>query len=356
MKNIRLIVILLLLTTSCASKLSPAISSALSPQDRKFEVYSLAYYNLENLFDVYDDPENRGDDEFLPEGPYNWTQDKYEKKLDNLALVISRLGREYSPMGPAIIGVSEIENRKVLEDLVARPAIADMNLQIVHEDSPDRRGIDVGLLYNPSLFSLTGYTLAPFVGDDPNYVTRDQLVVTGNLAGEEIHVIVAHWPSRYGGEASSILRETAAAIAKEINDSICAANNDMAKVVLMGDLNDDPTNKSVKDVLKAKKNEKDVRECGLYNPMWRLFSQGVGSLAYQGKWSLFDQIIVSHGLLQNYDELRFWRPEIFNRDFLVQKEGNNRGYPHRTFSNNTFINGYSDHFPVLIYLIREQKK
>ena len=324
-------------------------------QQRTYEVYSAAFYNLENLFDVEDDPDNRGDDEFQPEGPYNWTREKYEKKLDNLAEVISRLGREYSPLGPAVIGVSEVENRQVLEDLVKRPAIADMGLAIVHEDSPDRRGIDVAMLYNPRLFHLDGYRLIPYVGEDSGYVSRDHLLASGTLAGERLHLMVGHWPSRYGGDKSSHLRERAAAIVWAAADSLCEAEGDKTRLLIMGDLNDDPTNRSVRKVLNARKQIGEVRECGLYNPMWRLYELGVGSLAYQGKWSLFDQIIVSHGLLQDPTQLRYWKTEVFNRSFLIQQEGSNRGYPHRTFSNNTFINGYSDHLPVLVYLIRERQ-
>lgn len=323
-------------------------------QQKNYTVYSLAFYNIENLFDTEDDPDNPGDDEFLPGSAYNWTQDKYEKKLDNIARVISRLGREYCPWGPAVIGVSEVENRKVLEELVKRPAIAAMGLEIVHQDSPDRRGIDVALLYNPKLFKVTGYSVSPYRNEnDPEYVSRDQLWVSGLLAGEKMHVSVNHWPSR-SGSRSSVLREAAAANVKVVVDSLYR-DDPNAKIFIMGDLNDDPVDRSIRVVLDAKRSVNEVKAGGLYNPMWRLYSQGIGSLAYQGKWSLFDQIIVSYPLLGNdYSELRFWRAEVFNKDFLIQPEGPNKGYPHRTFSNNTFINGYSDHLPVIVYLIREE--
>lgn len=324
-------------------------------QEQRYDVYALAFYNLENLFDTEDDPDNTGDDEFLPGSAYNWTQDKYEKKLDNLALVISRIGRELAPMGPAVIGVSEVENRKVLEDLVKRPAIAAMGLEIIHQDSPDRRGIDVGLLYNPNLFRVTGYFVIPYFNEkNPEYVSRDQLWVRGELGGETIHVSVNHWPSRYGS-GSSPLRETAAANVKAVVDSLYR-DNPQTKLIIMGDLNDDPTDKSTKVVLNAKKTAKEVKPGGLFNPMWRLYSQGIGSIAYQGKWSLFDQIIISYPFLRNdYSQLRYRNVEVFNRDFLIEKEGRDKGYPHRSFSNNTFINGYSDHFPVILYLIKEEE-
>lgn len=324
-------------------------------QDKKFNVYSVAFYNLENLFDTVDDPDNPGDDEFLPESAYKWTQDKYEKKLYNLAYVLSRIGREYTPVGPAVIGVAEVENRKVLEDLVKEPDLKEMDLQVVHQESPDWRGIDVGLLYNPNLFTLENYNAHPFHYKDSTYRTRDHLLVTGQLAEERVHIIVNHWPSRFGGAKSSPLREAAAASMNLIRDSIYEIEKD-AKIIVMGDLNDDPTDKSVRVVMNAKREQKDVKPGGWFNPMWKLYSQGIGSLAYQGKWSLFDQIILSHALLgDDYSDLRYWRTEIFNRDFLIQKEGKDKGYPMRTFSGNTFINGYSDHLPVLIYLLKEVK-
>lgn len=322
-------------------------------QQKSYGAYSLAFYNVENLFDTEDDPDNWGDDDYLPEGSYKWTNDKYEKKLDNVARVLSRLAREHTPLGPAVIGVAEVENRRVLEDLVKRPAIVDLNLMIIHQDSPDRRGIDVGLLYNPALFEVENYKVHPYNSDNPNYTTRDHLLVSGKIAGERIHVIVNHWPSRFGGARSSALREHAARNIISIADSIYAIEPG-AKIVVMGDLNDDPNDKSMKDVLKAKKKQSDVKEQGWFNPMWALYDKGVGSLAYQGKWNLFDQIVVSHSLLgKDYSTLKFWKAEVFNRDFLIQKEGKNKGYPHRTFSGNTFIDGYSDHFPTLIYLLKE---
>lgn len=324
-------------------------------QQKSYGAYSLAFYNVENLFDTIDDPDNSGDDEYLPDGSYKWTNDKYEKKLDNIAKVISRLAREHTPMGPAVIGVAEVENRKVLEDLVKRPAIADMNLMVIHQESPDRRGIDVALLYNPALFEVENYKIHPYNAEESDYTTRDHLLVSGLLDGERVHVIVNHWPSRFGGARSSALREHAARNILAIADSIYSVEKD-AKIVMMGDLNDDPNDKSLKDVLKAKKRQQDVRPNGWYNPMWNLFDKGVGSLAYQGKWNLFDQIVISHSLLgKDYSTLKYWKAEVFNKDFLIQKEGKDKGYPHRTFSGNTFIDGYSDHFPTLIYLLREVK-
>lgn len=189
--------------------------------------------------------------------------------------------------------------------------------------------------------------------ENPDFKTRDQLLVSGTIAGEPFHVIVNHWPSRYGGAKSSYLREFAASITKHIADSLYK-DNPNAKVLIMGDLNDDPNDKSTRVVLDAKKNKKDVKLGGLYNATWSFYDKGIGSLVYQNKWNLFDQLIVSENLLgDNRETLKLWKIEIFNRDFLIQKEGKNKGYPLRTFSGDTFLNGYSDHFPVIAYFIKE---
>lgn len=323
---------------------------------KQYASYCVGFYNVENLFDTEDDVNNPGDDEYLPDGPNKWTQDKYEKKLDNIAKVISRLGRDYTPAGPAILGVAEVENRRVLEDLVKNPQIANVGYEIVHYESPDWRGIDVALIYNPKLFRVTNSVAHPYVlPENPDFRTRDLLVVSGMLADEPLHVIVGHWPSRFGGGKSSPLREQAARITLSLVDSLQAINPD-AKVVIMGDFNDDPNNKSTRVVLNAKKFPSEVKPLGLYNTMWKLYDQGIGSLAYQGKWNLFDQIIISESLLSaNPTTLKFWKAEVFNKDFLITSEGKRKGYPFRTFDGNNFINGYSDHLPTMIFLLKELK-
>lgn len=321
---------------------------------REYNAYAIAFYNLENLYDYEDDPNNKGDDDFLPTGPYHWTQAQYERKLDNLARVLSRLGKEVTPYGAAFIGVAEVENRRVLEDLVARDELKSMGLKVIHEDGPDRRGIDVAALYNPNIFKLEGYEYHTLkIEDNPNFVTRDQLHAYGTLAGEKVHYIVVHWPSRYGGSKSDPLRNAAASLSLDIINSIHAKEPN-AKIVLMGDFNDDPTNTSVTEVLQAKRQRSEVPSQGLYNPSASLFEKGIGTLVYQDKWNFFDQIIVSQGLLSEKSKLRLWKMEVFDRDFLVHQEGKRKGYPHRTFLNNSFIDGYSDHFPSIIYLVQER--
>lgn len=314
-------------------------------------VYPIAFYNLENLYDAVKDS-SINDDEFTPKGANTWTETKYQQKIKNMARAIRAIGSPSSSLGPVALGVAEIENRRVLEDLTKDPQLRDLRLAIVHHDSPDRRGVDVGFLYNPEFFTPYRDQAYPFnLPENPGFKTRDQLLISGTIAGDTVHIIVNHWPSRYGNKSSE-LREFAAGITKGICDSLYRENSE-AKIIIMGDLNDDPKDKSVKEVLQAKKNPQDVPAQGLYNTMWKFYDKGIGSLGYQGQWNLFDQIIISRPLLDNKNKgLRFVKAEIFNRDFLVQQEGRNKGYPHRTFSGGVFINGYSDHFPTLIYLVK----
>ena len=323
-------------------------------QQNKVAVYSVAFYNLENLFDTINDP-NTNDEEFLPDGNYRWGSLKYTNKIKNMAYAISKLGTDkFCPNGPAVIGVSEIENRQVLEDLIKTDELASRNYDIVHFNSPDRRGVDVGLLYDRDQFEVdTAISARLFIECSPNTLTRDQLLVSGRLAGERVHIIVNHWPSRLGGEEQSrCRREAAAALSRHLADSVLAADPD-SKVIIMGDLNDDPDNKSCATVLGAVKNPEDVVSGGYFNTMWRLHEKGFGTLGYQGQWNLFDQIIVSANLVGNdRSTLKYFKSEIFNKDFLKQSSGKYKGYPKRTHASGRYLNGYSDHFPVIIYLAK----
>ncbi len=323
----------------------------------KQSVYAAAFYNLENLWDYEDDPNNPGDDPYTPNGTYQWTKEKYEQKLLNMATVISQLAREHCPEGPAIIGIAEVENRRVLEDLVKQPPIASTGYKIVHFESPDHRGIDVAALYNPKLFDFESATVYPYHNPkNPELKTRDQLLISGKLAGEPFHVIVNHWPSRYGGGQSSPLREYAATITKHIADSICSADH-QAKILITGDLNDDPSDKSCSEVLGAKRTEKEAKKDGYYNATWKIHEQGEGTLCYQGKWNLFDQHIISSNLLNKKKRtLKFWKCEVFSRPFLIQQEGKYKGSPYRSFFGKKFqTNGYSDHLPTISYYIKKMK-
>lgn len=320
--------------------------------DKQYMVLGVAFYNLENLFDTINN-NGKYDKEFSPDGPRQWDGRKYWSKINNMAYAISQMATKTTPLGPAIIGVSEIENKSVLDDLVKADAIKKWRLQVVHHDSPDRRGVDVGLLYNPRYFKLlnvTNHTLK--IEGNPDFRTRDQMCVTGELVGEKVSIIVNHWPSRLGGEeASSHLREAAAALSKHIADSLWAVDPTQG-VIVMGDLNDDPFNKSCAEILGAVKKKSDVKEHGFYNPYWEILDKGIGSLAYKGQWNLFDQIIPSGNLVEG-GNLKLWKAVVHNKDFLKSTEGNRKDYPLRTYSGGVFLNGYSDHFPTEIFLIKE---
>lgn len=320
----------------------------------QYRVFGIAFYNLENLFDTIN-ANGSYDLEYSPQGAKQWDSKKYNSKIHNLAYVISQMTTKTTPKGPAIIGVSEVENRSVLEDLVNDPQIRSLNLQVVHHDSPDRRGIDVSLLYNPRYFKFESVENHRLV--IPTYTelrTRDQMCVSGLLGNQRVSIIVNHWPSRLGGqEQSSWLREAAAALSKQIADSIWAVDPDRG-IIIMGDMNDDPDDKSVAKVLGAKKETTGVEPHGFYNPWWKLLrDNGVGTLAYKGQWNLFDQIVISGNLLSENaeaDELQFFRQMVHNHDFLIDRSGSRQGYPLRTFSSGIWLDGYSDHFPTEIFL------
>jgi len=322
-----------------------------------FRVGCIAFYNVENLFDTINDP-NVNDEEYTPEGTVKWDSEKYFHKLKNLSEAIAGIGLEFTPDGAAILGISEIENEVVLRDLAAQAAIAHRNYKVIHYHSPDRRGVDVALMYQPKYFKPTNsksYRLT--VEGQLDFLTRDQLVVSGLFDGEELHIIVNHWPSRRGGEKRSMpLRMAAAKLNRHIVDSLQAINPD-AKVVLMGDLNDNPTNKSITEGLKAKGSQNLLKPGELYNPMLALYKKGIGSNAWQDTWSLFDQVIVSQGLLgTDMSSYRFKAARVHNKTELTQKSGRFKGYPNRTYVGGSYLGGYSDHFPAYIIIAKEVKQ
>lgn len=345
-------------------------------QPKRYSIHTLAFYNFENLFDTVDDLDTN-DDEWTPAGAQHWTTEKYEQKLKNLSRVLSEIGKPDNPNAPTIIGGAEIENRTVLEDLIHQPKLLPYDYGIIHFDSPDRRGIDVALLYQKKYFKAATYSNIPLriyrkkaivkqkekelpddesegVKEDKGRIfTRDQLLVSGFLEGEEIHIIVNHWPSRFGGEkASSPFREAAGRLNRTIIDSLQKINPN-AKVITMGDLNDGPHDKSVKIALGAKAIKSDVQEFGVFNPFAAMADQGKGTIAYRDSWSLFDQILMTGTLLkEDFLSFKYWKAGIFNKPFIVQTSGQYKGYPLRHSLTEV---GFSDHFPVYIYLIREFK-
>lgn len=319
--------------------------------------YKIVFYNLENFFDTVNDPEVL-DDEFTPEGPKKWTQDKYDKKLHNMERVffdIAAINKDY----PVVIGVSEVENRNVLEDIVAAPKLAPANYRIVHHDSPEARGVDVAFFYRADVFKLEGEkAIRTIIPSLPNFKTRDILTMWGKIDGEDFLFMVGHWPSRLGGkEASEHKRIAVGEQMRSIADSVKQIRPDV-KVVLMGDFNDDPTDPSITQGLGAKLKVKELQKGDYYAPYASMLKAGYGTLAYGDAWNIFDNVVVTENLVNDTtDKLKIQKApgskfygNIFKRHYMVQKEGQYKGYPLRTYVGNNFQGGYSDHFPVYIYI------
>ncbi len=325
-----------------------------SQEKKRYQTALVGFYNLENLFDTIDDPNVR-DEEFFPDGKNRWNTEKYMHKLHNMAKVIGMIGTDINPDGLAVLGVSEVENRSVLEDLVAQPQIKKRHYEIIHRNSPDRRGIDVAMLYNPKYLSVNSVKMYRLhVPDKPDFRTRDQMLVSGLLRGDTIFFIVNHWPSRYGGEKRSRpLRNAAAALTRHIADSLLSTNA-KAKIIVMGDLNDNPTNESVLKIMNTSPNRNHLKNGAFYNPMYKLYKKGIGTTAWRDTWSLFDQIFLSPGLLdKDFKSWQYYKVTIFNKHFMQQQDGKFKGYPFRTFAGGTWLGGYSDHFPVYVVLVKE---
>jgi hypothetical protein len=324
-------------------------------QQKNFKVAIVAFYNCENFYDTTDNPKVN-DDEFTPKGPRNYNSKIYWNKVEKLATVISQLGTDISPDGPAILGVAEIENDTVLNDLISHPLIKKRNYKFVHYDSRDARGVDVALIYNPKYFtpeeSKPLFVSLPS-GSKDAYYTRDVLWVKGKFDGETIHVLVNHWPSRVGGEERSAPGRAAAAAVCKVQMAKVAETEPNAKFIIMGDLNDDPVSPSITEVLKAKAKIADVKPGGIYNPWTDLYKKGIGTLAYQDAWSLFDQIMITYPWLNKEQSgFFFYKQFIFNKEFLVESTGRYKGYPMRTWDGLTYRGGYSDHFATYLMMVK----
>lgn len=300
----------------------------------------IGFYNIENLFDTTDDPSIQ-DEEFLPGGTYGWTADRYQQKLNNMAKAIAAIS-------PDLLGLCEIENRKVLEDLIRQPQLATKRYQIAHVDMDDLRGVDVALLYRPQVFK-------PFlikkikIKDplEPEFLTRDILWIKGLISDDTLHVAVNHWPSRRGGKEDK--RLIAGSLARKAVDSVLLTNA-YSNIIFLGDFNDDPNNRSLKKILTEGKGTPSGQS--MFNTSESTFKKGYGTLAFNGTWNLFDQIIISNAL---YDKKGIdYEPDsftIFAPKWMQETDGKYAGMPARTFRGNKFNpDGFSDHFPVFIQL------
>ena len=351
MKKHLLFLILLFLTTT---------STFSQSKGKKYNIRTIAFYNLENLFDTINDTTINDEASPMMELKSN-KSNVYWDKIDKLGSVIVQIGADKANTSPTLLGVSEVENLSVLEDLVKSERLKKKGYGIIHYDSPDKRGIDVALLYQKRYFKPVFHeAFNPNIYRNNRKVyTRDQLLVSGYLDDELIHVIVNHWPSRSGGEAKSRpLREKAA----YQNTKIIAQVRDKdpnAKIIIMGDFNDDPTNSSFKTVLKTKSKKKNVGEFDIYNPYEDLHRRGFNTIGYRDNINLFDMILISAPLLdigeKDFSDYKMFQAKIFNKRFLTSKKGQFKGYPFRSFSYGGYTGGYSDHYPVYMYLIKEKK-
>ena len=321
---------------------------SLKSSKQKENTTTIAFYNVENLFDTSNNP-NTFDDDYTPDGKNKWSYKRYKIKLKKLGSVIAQIGLKRSKNLPAIVGLVEVENAKVVADLVNSTYLKNHHYGFVHYDSPDERGIDVALLYNKTAFELLASKTFPvFLNDakgERDY-TRDILKVSGNLQGELVHILVNHWSSRREGVVESEpKRIIAAETLRSITDEIKATEMN-PKIIIMGDFNDDPISKSVKEYL-----VKDE----FYNPMELLLDkEKMGSLTYDGKWNLFDQIIFSKNFLdKTQGNLHFKHAEVFNKKWLKIFKGKLKGSPFRTYIGPWYQGGFSDHFPVYAFLQKE---
>ena len=336
---------------------------------QKHRSYVIGFYNLENLFDTYHD-EGKNDYEYLPDGANEWTDEKYAKKLRNMARVIADMKKDNGAWH-AVLGVSEVENRHVLEDLVSEPAIAEANYQIVHYDSPDRRGVDCALFYRPQIFKYITSEAIPFTFEDSRidwsqwteeekeaFRTRDVLMVRGTIDDEMFAFFVCHLPSRLGGKGAD-LRPRGAEIAyqraMELQEEFPGINS-----VVMGDMNDNPTDVSMTKFLHAdKENIEDVKgDDEFFDPFLSMIKNGYSSLYYRGEGNIFDIVMVNKALahapqgtfqIQPIVKKKYYG-RVFSKPFMTNQSGQYKGTPFRTFSGGAFVGGFSDHYPTYIVI------
>ncbi|WP_344826510.1 endonuclease/exonuclease/phosphatase family protein [Rurimicrobium arvi] len=327
---------------------------SLSAQTHKGSLFTaIAFYNLENFFNPADNPDT-DDEDFTTTGSHRYTEEVFRQKTGNMACVLSQLGTDLCPEGASVIGVCEVEDDYVLKSLVSHPLLSGRHYRFIRFDGPDKRGINVALIYRPDAFRMLQARNVPVdLRPAGGGFTRDILWVTGILRGDTVHLLVNHWPSRSGGEAESApKRALAAAEAKQLIATI-SSKQPGARIILMGDLNDDPVSPSVAKVLGATSRQDKAGAALLYNPWVSFYENGYGTLCHNDHWNLFDQILLSPAWLSTESgHWQFYKAAVFDKDFLKTRSGRYRGYPHRSYNGNRWINGYSDHFPTIVYITR----
>ncbi|SFB71526.1 Endonuclease/Exonuclease/phosphatase family protein [Flagellimonas taeanensis] len=309
-----------------------------SPENR----YTIAFYNLENFFDAKDDPHSL-DDDFTPGGLRNWNESKFRNKSRKIARALSEIGREESNKPPVLVGIAEVENKTVITSILQQKELRETDYDFVHFDSPDERGIDTALIYQQKHFKVLDAETLPLLVDNVNGArdfTRDILYVHGKLNQEEVHVFVNHWPSR--GEGAEVTSYKRVKAAETILAKVESLEEDNPNCIIMGDFNDDPNAESIHTLMGTGR---------FINPMKKLLSPVSGSANYKRIWSLFDQILLSHTFLDRRPNTHgFVKAAIFSPRFLKEWKGRYKGNPFRTFVGETYLGGYSDHFPVYVVL------
>ena len=306
----------------------------------RHDLQTVAFYNLENLFDIHIDLHNK-DNDFLPTSVKKWTPKRYNDKLKKLGFAISNIGRNETGKHPALVGLAEVENAKTIEDLIASSYLKNYNYGYLHFDSLDERGIDVALLYDRNAFEVIHSETFKIdltnEQSEPDY-TRDILLVIGHLDGEQIYVIVNHWSSRREGEKETEHKRIASSDKVVYIIELLRKDNPEAKIMVMGDFNDDPSNNSI---------TKLVDSCNLFNPMETLRSFNRGTTYHNRQWNLFDQILISTNFFKSSSsQFEYHSANIFDKDFLKLSKGKFKGSPFRTYVGPKYQGGYSDHFPV----------
>ncbi len=336
-------------TLTVCSFIAVAVASMAATKQGQDD-HAIGFYNVENLFDTHHD-EGKLDEDFLPDGKNEWTQAKYTHKLANMARVLSEMATDkVGAKGCDIIGLAEVENSRVLTDLLAQQPLKQRGYKFCHIEGPDMRGIDCALLYNPKKFKLRNARLVPYVQvleKDSAFHTRGFLTVSGTYCGEHLTVVVCHLPSR---GATEFYRRLGAKQIKALRDSLIA-DDPQLKLIVMGDMNDDPMDKSMAVELQGRRNVSEVGEGDMFNPWWDDLAEGRGSMIFKGLPNLFDQILLSPSLVRaGGNTLQYADHEIFSRDYLLNPTGTFKNYTKRTHSGATWLDGYSDHLPTIVYL------
>ncbi len=304
---------------------------------------SIVFYNLENFFDTYDDP-NTLDDDFTPKGIMHWVKKRYFNKTNKIGKTISRIGKKETGNVPVIIGLAEVENKKVLNDLIHTHSLKKYHYQYIHFESEDLRGMDVALLYRSGKFKVletAAYPIELYNDKGELYKTRDILYCKGELCGETIHLFINHWPSRREGELESGQKRKLAAMRLSEQLSYIKYEEVSPKIILMGDFNTQPDDIHIKN---------EILSMGFVNPAIDYLRKKQGSTSHRKKWLMFDQILFSINFFDKNTFCKFNDFKIYKPGFLSIWKGKFKGFPFRTYQGVHYQNGYSDHFPVYALL------